>query len=251
MSEDKKKVEKILVFRPISIFYFIFLLFLTILLLPFIIVMGKFLGYVLEVPSYLVLIVFLVSLFGSYVNIPVTKVKSSQPTINYREVNFLGIRWYIPEIGFGRRETIIAINLGGAIVPVLFSIYLLLFSIPTLENNLVVAYGKNLVAFIIVTLVVHATAKPIRGLGIATPSFIPPITAALTATTLFPIYLNTNPFIIAYVAGTLGTLVGADLLNLNKISKLGSPMVSIGGAGIFDGVYMTGIMATLLLWLIL
>ena len=247
MSEDKK----ILVFRPISIIYFIFLLFLTILLLPFIMIMGRFLSHVLEVPSYLVLIVFLVSLLGSYVNIPITKVESSQPMINYREVNFLGIKWYIPELDFGKRKTIVAINLGGAVIPVFFSIYLLLFSIPTLENNLIAAYGKNLVAFIIVTLVVHSTAKPIRGLGIATPSFIPPLTAALTATILFPIYSKTNPFIIAYVAGTLGTLVGADLLNLNKISELGSPMISIGGAGVFDGVYMTGIMATLLLWLIL
>jgi len=73
----------------------------------------------------------------------------------------------------------------------------------------------------------------------------------LTSAILFPIYTRTNPFIIAYVAGTLGTLVGADLLNLNKISELGAPVVSIGGAGVFDGIYMTGIMSIFLLWLII
>jgi len=250
MSENEKE-NRILVFRPISIFYFIFILFLTMLLFPFILVAGRLFSRVLGVPSYLVLIMFLVSLFGSHLNIPVAKVESSQPMISYREVDFFGIRWYIPEFGFGRRKTIIAINFGGAIIPIIVSLYLLLFSVPTSESNLIVAYGKIFAAFIIVTLVVHAVAKPVKGLGIATPSFIPPLTAALTSTILFPIYTKTNPFIIAYVAGTLGTMTGADLLNLNKISELGSPMVSIGGAGTFDGIYMTGIMAVLLLWLIL
>ena len=52
------------------------------------------------------------------------------------------------------------------------------------------------------------------------------------------------------MGGTLGTLVGADLLNLGKISEIGASIVSIGGTGIFDGVYMTGITAIFLLWLI-
>ena len=113
-----------------------------------------------------------------------------------------------------------------------------------------VAYLKVFVTFIVVTLVVHKFARPIKGLGIAVPFFIPPLTAALASAVLFPVYVKTNPFIIAYVGGTLGTLVGADLLNLGKISEIGAPIVSIGGAGIFDGVYMTGITAIFLLWLI-
>ena len=51
---------------------------------------------------------------------------------------------------------------------------------------------------------------------------------------------------LAYVSGSMGTLIGADLMNLGKISRLGAPVVSIGGAGTFDGVFLTGILAGLL-----
>ena len=50
----------------------------------------------------------------------------------------------------------------------------------------------------------------------------------------------------AYVAGVLGTLIGADLSNLHAIPKLGAPVASIGGAGTLDGVFLSGIMAVLL-----
>ena len=51
---------------------------------------------------------------------------------------------------------------------------------------------------------------------------------------------------VAYVAGTLGTLTGADVLNLPRVRSLGAPVVSIGGAGTFDGVFLTGLAAVLL-----
>jgi uncharacterized membrane protein len=41
-------------------------------------------------------------------------------------------------------------------------------------------------------------------------------------------------------------LIGADLLNLRKLQGLGAPIVSIGGAGTFDGIFVTGLMAVLL-----
>ena len=51
---------------------------------------------------------------------------------------------------------------------------------------------------------------------------------------------------LAYIAGTLGTLIGGDLLNLGLLPGLGAPVASIGGAGTFDGVFLTGILAVLL-----
>ncbi len=45
---------------------------------------------------------------------------------------------------------------------------------------------------------------------------------------------------------TLGSLIGADLLNLKKIPELGTPIASIGGAGTFDGIFLTGIISVLL-----
>jgi hypothetical protein len=51
---------------------------------------------------------------------------------------------------------------------------------------------------------------------------------------------------LAYIGGSMGTLVGADLMNFDKIGSLGAPVASIGGAGTFDGVFLTGILAVLL-----
>ncbi|MDR9481040.1 MAG: DUF1614 domain-containing protein, partial [Spiribacter sp.] len=41
-------------------------------------------------------------------------------------------------------------------------------------------------------------------------------------------------------------LLGADLMRLGNVRGLGSPIASIGGAGTFDGVFITGIVAVLL-----
>lgn len=247
---EKERRKNVFTYNPISLLYLVFLGFVTLFMLPYMIFAGALVGRALSIPSYLVFIIFLLSLFGSQINIKLKETKSLQPSITYRTVNFFGIQWRVPEVGYGNKKMVIAINLGGAIIPLLLSLYIIFYSVPALEQNLTLAYLKILVAFIIVTFVVHHFAKPIKGLGIAIPSFIPPLTAALTSAALFSLVAETNPFIIAYVAGTLGTLVGADLLNLNKIPKLGAPMVSIGGAGVFDGVYITGVMAIFLLWLI-
>ena len=54
------------------------------------------------------------------------------------------------------------------------------------------------------------------------------------------------PMQVEYICGTLGALMGADLMNLDKIAGVG-PVVSIGGAGPFDGVYLTGLVSVLLI----
>jgi uncharacterized membrane protein len=51
---------------------------------------------------------------------------------------------------------------------------------------------------------------------------------------------------LAYVSGSLGCLIGADLLNLDRIQGLGAPVASIGGAGTFDGIFVIGILAVLI-----
>jgi uncharacterized membrane protein len=73
--------------------------------------------------------------------------------------------------------------------------------------------------------------------------FIPPIVAALGSYFLAPHELRP---LVAYVSGVIGTLIGADLANLGRIKGLGAPVASIGGAGTFDGIFLTGIVAVLL-----
>ena len=171
------------------------------------------------------------SLLGSYVNIPIGELPE-EPMSSNQVISFFGMRYVVPVLR-ERPKTVIAINLGGAVIPVLLSAYLLF------KHGMA---GRALLAVAIVSLVVYATARPLKGIGIAVPIFVPPFTAATTALVLSP---DAVP-VVAYVAGTLGTLIGADILNLRKIHGLGAPVASIGGAGTFDGIYLAGIIAVVL-----
>lgn len=51
---------------------------------------------------------------------------------------------------------------------------------------------------------------------------------------------------VAFIAGVIGPLIGADLLHLKDVGKLGAGMVSIGGAGTFDGIVLSAIFAAYL-----
>jgi uncharacterized membrane protein len=175
--------------------------------------------------------VLLLSLVGSYVNIPVAELPGEEIESD-RVVTFFGVQYVVPGKVHESR-TIIAVNVGGAVIPTLLSIYLLV------KNQL---YVRGLIAVAIVTVIVHMLAKPVPRLGISVPVFVPPLVAAGVALILS--WHNAPP--LAYIAGSLGTLIGADLLNLDQIRGLGAPVASIGGAGTFDGIFVTGILAVLL-----
>ena len=129
--------------------------------------------------------------------------------------------------------TVIAVNVGGAVIPTLMSVYLLI------KREL---WVKGLIATAVVALVIHWMADPVPGLGIAVPVFMPALVTAVVALLLSR--KDAPP--LAYIAGSLGTLIGADLTNLDKVRGLGAPVASIGGAGTFDGIFLTGILAVLL-----
>ena len=85
-------------------------------------------------------------------------------------------------------------------------------------------------------------ARPMPGVGIAEPTFMP----FLVTVGIVLVLSRKNAAPLAYIAGSLGTLIGADLMNLGRIRGLGAPVASIGGAGTFDGIFLTGILAVLL-----
>jgi len=129
--------------------------------------------------------------------------------------------------------TIVALNVGGALIPILVSVYLLA------RTRM---YSRMLIATGAVAAVVYSLAEIVPGVGIAVPMIAPPLVAAGVAVVLA--FRRAPP--VAYVAGSMGTLIGADLLNLGQVARIGAPVVSIGGAGTFDGVFLTGILAGLL-----
>jgi uncharacterized membrane protein len=191
----------------------------------------------LGLPPELALMALMASLIGSYINIPLAQIDSGEPHAAEIVASF-GVRYRVP-LHYARGATTLAVNVGGAIVPMLISIYVL--------SRQPTAIVPSALGALMVALVVHRWARPVRGLGIAIPMFIPPIVAAVAAwvlAALFGGYAQIDA--IAYVGGVLGTLVGADIANLGKLRDLGAPVASIGGAGTFDGIFLTGIVAVLL-----
>ena len=177
------------------------------------------------------LLLLLASLIGSYFNIPLAELPEREVRSG-QVVEFFGMRYVVPVVADWPR-TVIAVNVGGALIPSLLSVYLLL------KNHI---WTSAAVATLVVTIACHFLAQPVPGIGIAIPPLIPPIIAATVAL----LVARTNVAAVAYISGSLGTLIGADLLNLGKVQGLGAPVVSIGGAGTFDGVFLTGIIAVLL-----
>jgi uncharacterized membrane protein len=179
-----------------------------------------------------VLVILAITILGSGVNIPVARLRSRRPISPASVLTFFGVRYVVPAVWI-REQTVIAVNVGGAAVPVLLSIYLVIHD----------RLGPGtLLATVVVTLLVRLLARPVEGVGIVMPGILPPIAAAAAA------YMVGGPDLpaTAYVAGVSGCLIGADILNLGRIRDLGAPVASIGGAGTFDGIFLTGIVAVLI-----
>jgi uncharacterized membrane protein len=178
-----------------------------------------------------IFLLLLMCFWGSYINIPIYQLP---PEIirSGGQVTFFGIPYVIPTLTRWP-GTLIAVNVGGAVIPTMLSIYLIY------KNQL---FSLALIGVAVVSIVVHWLAHPVPGVGIAVPVLVPLVAATLVAMLLSTKYAPA----LAYISGTFGTLIGADLLNLGKIQGLGAPIASIGGAGTFDGIFTTGILAVLL-----
>lgn len=211
----------------------LFLLMLAITLIFPLFIGGAFLR--LGLPPWIAFLILVMSILGSAINIPVKSFYREEDVIKIKASNFFG--WVYPMFVHERerRKTTIAVNVGGAIIPVAVSLFLITKFGPILE-------WRFLISIVIVALICFKLARIVPGVGIVMPAFIPPLVSAIVAILLASEFAAP----LAYVGGVLGTLIGADLLNLNKISKMSSPILSIGGAGTFDGIFLTGIISVLL-----
>jgi uncharacterized membrane protein len=171
------------------------------------------------------------SLIGSYFNIPIT-ILPGATVQSGQVVDFYGMQYVVPYVT-SWPGTVLAVNVGGAVIPTVMSAYLVLRYQLWLRAALVT---------VVVAAVMHSMATPVPGIGIAVPVFAPVVTTAIVAFILSREYAAP----LAYIGGSMGTLIGADLLNLGNIGGLGAPVASIGGAGTFDGIFLTGILAVLL-----
>lgn len=178
-----------------------------------------------------VVLTMLGSLLGSSINIPLVALPNER-VVTREVVEIMGVPFLAP-VAVDWPGTVLAINVGGAVIPIALSLYLLV------HHRL---WRPGLIAVALMAGIVHLMATPVPGLGIAVPTFWPPLIAAVIALALSRRFAAP----LAYVGGSLGVLVGADLLNLGALRSLGAPVASIGGAGTFDGVFLAGVIAVLL-----
>ena len=213
-------------FSPLQLILFIFVLVLLLSLVQ--IGLLHIAADKLGIDFHLALFGLFLCLVGSVINLPLFTLAAHVEQDMSRQFGWL----MGPQSRPGR--IIVAVNLGGAILPTLFALYLLVLHR--------VSVWPVLFATLTVSFISYHFSRLVPGLGIAMPVFIPPTVAALTALLIDP--EHSAP--LAYAAGTFGVIIGADLLRLKSIQSIGAPVVSIGGAGTFDGIFLTGIVAVLL-----
>jgi len=173
------------------------------------------------------------SLFGSAINLPLFLVDAESPEAPPLIPPLLRGLLRVPERPY-EGKTLVAVNVGGCIIPVLFSISLL--------NHHSIPWLTVIAGIAIVATVSRFASRPVSGLGIGIPIFVAPLTAAVVGIVLG----QEHSAPLAYISGTIGVLVGADILRMKDIRRMGPPIASIGGAGTFDGIFLTGILAVLL-----
>lgn len=172
------------------------------------------------------------SVIGSGINLPLFRIDAEAPPQQLIPPRLWQLlRQTMPPF---TGTTLIAINVGGGLIPLFFSLYLLL--------NTPLSLFDVALAIASATAISYFASRPIHGVGIGMPVLAAPLAAALAALLIDP----GQSAALAYIGGTLGVLIGADIFRLGDIRTMGVPVAAIGGAGTFDGIFITGIVAVLL-----
>jgi uncharacterized membrane protein len=141
------------------------------------------------------------------------------------------------------KKQVFAVNVGGCVLPLLLSLTFL----ASLDGGLASgALGWIGFALVVVAGGCYAMAKPDPFTGLRVPLFMP---ALMTFVSVYFFVPEPVRPVAAYVAGTIGTIIGGNLVPLltpRVRNRVGAPTVSIGGAGTFGGVFVAGILAVLL-----
>ena len=175
--------------------------------------------------------------FGGMVNIPVKRFPHDEEVLAV-PTGLFGIERAFPGWVRRRSYTILAVNVGGCLVPAAIALY----ELTRLANQGMHALVGGLAAVGINTFVCFRAARPVRNVGIALPAFLSPLVSVVCALVLMPAFAPP----VAFAAGVLGPLIGADLFHLGDVRKSTTGIASIGGAGTFDGIVLSGLLATLL-----
>lgn len=174
---------------------------------------------------------------GSLFNVPVWR-RSDAHVVDYRPQTLFGLERIAPRLVPVGTGQVVALNVGGCIVPALIVVYELLRL--AAEGSAVLLPALGVIGVLVA--VCHRLARPVAGFGILLPALVPGCLAALLAW----VFAREHAPSVAFCAGVLGPLIGADVLHLRDVTRRSVGMLSIGGAGTFDGIVISGFLALLL-----
>jgi Predicted membrane protein len=218
---------------PVHLILFIgFLLISPLLLFVFLVLVS------IGVNPLLALTLTLGSLLTSYINVTIVEITYYTPFAPFGDFMKL---FPIPIVMQRVDKLFIELNVGGAIIPVAVSIYLILTYL--INNTAVMALF--IMSLIISSFINWLDSRVIPGIGVALPTALP-VLLTLTFTLIATILFRANPLGFSYSLGSLSTLIGADLLNIGRVVRSMRGYVAIGGAGVFDGIYITGLASLVL-----
>ena len=86
-------------------------------------------------------------------------------------VTVFGMTYRVPAAAKGSRKTVVAVNVGGALIPSIVSVYLL-WQFPGV-------FGFAIVGVTLVAVISHLISRPVKGVGIVSPAHIAPLVAAV------------------------------------------------------------------------
>jgi uncharacterized membrane protein len=225
--------------KPLSIFLIVVLILVFIVLIPLL-----FLGLIGSAFSRLgftwieAIIVIILMLVGSFVNIPLWAFQRTfEQMIPNKSAVFDAFTG--EQVSDQRSLTTLSLNIGGSVIPFAISVYLLYNGQRTIGDLLFVLV---LIALFAVTLITKYSTKVFPNSGIQVPLFVPGLSAIVIALILGG-GIGSVAAIIAFVSGTMGTLLGACVFNYPHIKRMNVIEFSIGGAGMFGAIFLCGLLA--------
>lgn len=179
---------------------------------------------------------------GSMINLPLFRLQRDEDQAYPTDLYDRQLGW-VPLAGNSRQQTILAVNVGGCIIPLMLAFY----QLPLVLHEAAHVRFALVASSALTIFVCYRSARSVPGIGIALPAFLPPLVAVVSSWILLgPDEYNHVRASVAFIAGILGPLVGGDLLHLRRFGQVSAGLISIGGAGTFDGIVVSGLLAAFL-----
>ncbi len=199
----------------------------------------------LGIASYLSVPLLIACFFGNCINLPLFILTANHRSI--QQVNFelfpiwLLKCWCLPSYKNRYKPySYIGLNVSGALIPIVLALYQ--FHRVRPSAILIVTAIISLIEYFLVVVI------PERCVYTTSSKFwLTPIIAALSAMAIVAGGESRFDVSVAFAGGVLGTTIGADLLHFKDVcpEKAEVPL-SIGGAGLKDGIVLSGFYALIL-----